>query len=152
MSCTVQEKLQLNIRKLNNNATTPSYATNGSAGLDLSAALDAPMEFKPFERKLVPTGIAIELPKGYEAQVRPRSGLSVKHGMTMVNCIGTVDEDYRGELCVPMINLSNETYIINNGDRIAQMIVSPVQKVDIIEVNELSETKRAEGGFGSTGK
>ncbi len=152
MNCSIQEKIQLNICKLNNNATTPSYATNGSAGLDLSAALDAPMEFKSFERKLVPTGIAIELPKGYEAQVRPRSGLSVKHGMTMVNCIGTVDEDFRGELCVPMINLSQDTYTINNGDRIAQMIVSPVQKVDIIEVNELSETQRADGGFGSTGK
>lgn len=145
-------RLQLNVKRLKNNISLPSYATDGSAGLDLTAGISEPMEFKPFERKLVPTGIIIELPEHYEAQIRPRSGLAIKHGMTLVNCVGTVDEDYRGEVCVPMINLSQETYTINPGDRIAQMVVSPVQKVEIIEIQELTETERSSGGFGSTGK
>jgi len=151
MSCknkVVNLKIQIQDKK---EGKLPSYATEGSAGMDLTAAISEPMEFKPFERKLVPTGIIIELPQGYEAQVRPRSGLSIKYGMTLVNCVGTIDEDYRGNVCVPMINLSQETYIVNPGDRIAQIIISSVQKVNIIEVDELNETKRGEGGFGSTG-
>ena len=146
------EKIKLKIRRLENNIEMPFYATEGAAGMDLTAGISAPMEFKPFERRLVPTGIIIELPASYEAQVRPRSGLSIKFGMTLVNCVGTIDEDYRGEVCVPMINLSNETYIINPGERIAQMIISSVQKAEIVEIKELTATARASGGFGSTGK
>ncbi len=146
------EKIKLKIYCLENNMQIPFYATEGAAGMDLTAGIPESLEFKPFERKLVPTGIIIELPSGYEAQVRPRSGLSLKFGMTLINCVGTIDEDYRGEICVPMINLSNETYFISPGERIAQMVISQVQKAEILEVNELTETVRASGGFGSTGK
>ena len=120
--------------------------------MDLCAFLETPLTLKPLERKLVPTGLKMELPKGYEAQVRPRSGMSIKHGITLINCVGTIDEDYRGELCVPVVNLSNKEFTINNGDRIAQMIISPVTKADIEVVQELSKTQRGEGGFGSTGR
>lgn len=147
----MQSKIDLKIRRLKNNTVMPSYATEGSAGMDLTAAISEPVVLKPFERKLIPAGIIIELPHGYEAQVRPRSGLSIKHGITLVNCVGTIDEDYRGEVCVPLINLSQESYTINPGDRIAQMIISPVTKADIIEVKELTATARSSGGFGSTG-
>jgi len=146
------EKIKLKVHRLKNNIQMPFYATKGAAGMDLTAGITEPMEFKPFERKLVPTGIIIELPADYEAQVRPRSGLSIKFGMTLVNCVGTIDEDYRGEVCVPMINLSNETYIIQPGERIAQMIISRIQKAEIVEVEELTTTARSSGGFGSTGK
>jgi dUTP pyrophosphatase len=147
----MKSKIDLKIRRLNHNVIMPSYATEGAAGMDLTAAIAEPVELKPLERKLIPAGIIIELPQGYEAQVRPRSGLSIKHGITLVNCVGTIDEDYRGEVCVPLINLSQESYTINPGDRIAQMIISPVTKADIIEVKELTSTSRASGGFGSTG-
>ncbi len=147
-----EKKLILKIHRLENNIQIPFYATEGAAGMDLTAGISEPMEFKPFERKLVPTGIIIELPNGYEAQVRPRSGLSIKFGMTLINCVGTIDEDYRGEVCVPMINLSAETYTVQPGERIAQMIISPVHKAEIVEVQELTTTARASGGFGSTGK
>lgn len=146
------EKIELKVKRLENNVSMPFYATEGAAGMDLTAGIQSPIEFKPLERKLVPTGIVIELPTGYEAQVRPRSGMSIKYGMTLVNCVGTVDEDYRGELCVPMINLSGEPYIVMPGERIAQMIIAPVQKAFIVEVDTVSETVRASGGFGSTGK
>ena len=146
------QKIQLKIRRLKNSIELPYYATEGAAGMDLTAGISEPMEFKPFERKLVPTGMIIELPTGYEAQVRPRSGLSIKFGMTLINCIGTIDEDYRGEVCVPMVNISQETYTIQPGERIAQMIISPVVKAQIIQVDELTLTARATGGFGSTGK
>lgn len=146
------EKVRLKIKKLENNVSLPFYATEGAAGMDLTAGLSEPMQFQPLERKLVPTGIIIELPRGYEAQVRPRSGMSIKHGMTLVNCVGTVDEDFRGEVCVPMINLSSEPYTIQPGERIAQMVVSPVQQAELIVVEEVSATARASGGFGSTGK
>ena len=151
MSC-LKSKVKLGIKRLGHCVSLPEYATEGSAGMDLTAAIAEPVEFKPFERKIVPTGIKIELPAGYEAQVRPRSGLSIKHGLTLVNCVGTIDEDYRGEVCVPLINLSQESYTINPGDRIAQMIISPVEKADIVEIEELSQTDRASGGFGSTGR
>jgi len=130
----------------------PSYATEGSAGLDITAGIDEPLEIRPLTRKLVPAGIIIELPQGYEAQIRPRSGLSIKYGITLVNCVGTIDEDYRGEVCVPLINLSDKSYTVQPGERIAQMIISPVQKVEVEEVQEYSQTARATGGFGSTGK
>ena len=145
------EKIKLKLLKLNENVTVPCYQTQGAAGMDLCAFLEEPVTLKPLERKLIPTGLKMELPHGYEAQIRPRSGMSIKHGITLVNCVGTIDEDYRGELCVPVINLSNEDFTILNGDRIAQMIVAPVTKAEILVVTELSDTKRGEGGFGSTG-
>ena len=145
------DTIVLKIKKLDNNKSLPEYATAGAAGMDLTAGIDEPMTFKPFERKLVPTGIIIELPHGYEAQVRPRSGMSIKHGITLVNCVGTIDEDYRGELKVPVINLSQEEYTINPGDRISQMIVAPVVKAQIEVVETVGATNRASGGFGSTG-
>ena len=120
--------------------------------MDLSAAIEEPITLKPLERTLVPTGIKIELEHGYEAQVRQRSGLSIKHGITLINCIGTIDEDYRGELCVPVVNLSNEEYTIQPQERIAQMVIARVEQAKIEVVTELSDTERGEGGFGSTGK
>jgi dUTP pyrophosphatase len=146
------QKVEVKIKKLPNNIEVPFYATDGAAGMDLTAGISASLEFKPFERKIVPTGIIIELPKGYEAQVRPRSGLSIKFGMTLINCVGTIDEDYRGEVCVLMVNISQETYIISPGERIAQMIISPVTRAELVLSEELSDTVRASGGFGSTGK
>jgi len=145
-------EIELKIRRLPNNVSMPSYATEGAAGMDLTAGISEPIDLKPLERKLVPTGIIIELSAGYEAQVRPRSGLAIKSGITLSNCVGTIDEDYRGEVCVGLINLSDTLYTIHPGDRIAQMIIAPIQKVKIIEVNELSTTERASGGFGSTGR
>ena len=145
------EKINLKIQKLDENVTLPCYQTEGAAGMDLRAFLKEPVILEPLERKLIPTGLKIELPSGYEAQIRPRSGMAIKHGITLVNCVGTIDEDYRGELCVPVINLSNEEFTILNGDRIAQMIIAPVTKADIEVVAKLSDTKRGEGGFGSTG-
>jgi len=145
-------EIELKIRRLPNNVSMPYYATEGAAGMDLTAGISEPIDLKPLERKLVPTGIIIELSAGYEAQVRPRSGLAIKSGITLSNCVGTIDEDYRGEVCVGLINLSDTLYTIHPGDRIAQMIIAPIQKVKIIEVNELSTTERASGGFGSTGR
>lgn len=145
-------KISLKILKLNEKVTVPCYQTEGAAGMDLCAFLDVPVTLKSLERKLIPTGLKIELPHGFEAQIRPRSGMSIKHGITLINCVGTIDEDYRGEVCVPIVNLSTEEFTINNGDRIAQMIIAPVTKAQIDVVQELSDTKRGEGGFGSTGK
>ena len=145
-------RINLKVKKLDNNKKLPYYATDGAAGMDITAGINEPAEIKPLERKLIPTGIIIELPKGYEAQIRPRSGLAIKHGITLVNCVGTIDEDYRGEICVPVINLSDKVYVIKPGERIAQMIISSVQKVEIAEIMELSATARDAGGFGSTGK
>ncbi len=145
-------KIKLKIEKLPNNKELPYYASKGAAGMDLTAGIEEPVELKPFERKLIPTGIIIELPEGYEAQIRPRSGLSIKHGITLINCVGTIDEDYRGELCIPLVNLSDTTYVVQPGDRVAQMIVAPVQKVEVAEVEKTNATVRAAGGFGSTGK
>ena len=145
-------KVIVKFLKLHPDPVIPEYQTNGSSGMDLSAYLNEPLELKPMERRLIPTGLKMELPEGYEAQVRPRSGMSIKHGITLINCVGTIDEDYRGEICVPVVNLSNETYTINNRDRIAQMIISPVTKAIAQEIKEeLSVTSRGSGGFGSTG-
>ncbi|PKQ70190.1 MULTISPECIES: dUTP diphosphatase [Raineya] len=129
----------------------PSYATDGSAGMDLRANLENPITLKPLERFLVPTGIFIQLPEGYEAQIRPRSGLSIKKGITLVNAVGTIDSDYTGEIKLPMINLSNEPYTIEDGERLAQMVVARYEKITWQEVSILDETERGEGGFGSTG-
>lgn len=129
----------------------PSYETMASAGMDLRANIEKPIILKPLDRFLVPTGLFIELPIGYEAQVRPRSGLAFKKGVTILNTPGTIDADYRGEIKVILINLSNEDFIINDGERIAQMIISAHEKADWVEVSELIETKRGAGGFGHTG-
>lgn len=129
----------------------PAYETVGSAGVDLRAQLQEPVMLKPLQRALIPTGLYIELPDGYEAQVRPRSGLALKKGVTVLNSPGTIDSDYRGEIKVIMINLSNETTVINTGERIAQLIVAKYEKVQFKEVDELNETERGEGGFGHTG-
>ncbi len=129
----------------------PEYATEDSAGVDLMAAISENITLKPLERKLIPTGIAMELPKGYEAQVRPRSGLAIKHGITVLNSPGTIDADYRGEVCVILINLSHDDFLVTRGMRIAQMIISPVTRADFVTSDELSETLRGQGGFGSTG-
>jgi len=130
----------------------PFYATEASAGMDLYANIDTPLSLKPLERALVPTGISIELPVGYEAQIRPRSGLATKHGISIINSPGTVDADFRGELRVSLVNLSNETFEIAPGERIAQMVVAKHEKVEWVDVEVLSETARGEGGWGSTGK
>ncbi|EFL88232.1 dUTP diphosphatase [Ahrensia sp. R2A130] len=127
----------------------PAYETAGSAGFDLKAAEDLTIE--PGERALVATGLAMALPSGHEGQVRPRSGLAVKHGITVLNSPGTVDEDYRGEVKVPLINHGHEAFVITRGMRIAQMVVAPVVQVDVAEVDELDDTSRGSGGFGSTG-
>ena len=142
----------LKIQRLVNNRILPEYKTEGASGMDLCAAIAEPVVLKPFERKLIPTGLKIELEKGYEAQIRPRSGLSIKHGITLINCVGTIDEDYRGELCVPVINLSNEEYTIQPDERIAQMVIAKTEHAKIEVVTMLSETDRGSGGFGSTGK
>ncbi len=130
----------------------PSYATAGSSGMDLRANLETPIILQPLERKLVPTGIFIELPDGYEAQVRPRSGLAIKQGITCLNSPGTIDADYRGEIKIILINLSQEEQVIQHGDRIAQMIIHKVERANWQEVDVLLVTERNEGGFGHTGK
>jgi dUTP pyrophosphatase len=145
------DKLTVNI--INNSANPlPAYATEGSSGLDLRANIEAEIVLQPLERTLVPTGLFIELPIGYEAQVRPRSGLAIKQGITCLNSPGTVDADYRGELKVVLINLSNEHQAIHPGERIAQMVIQKVEHVTLVEVKEIGTTIRGEGGFGHTGK
>ena len=130
----------------------PQYATPLSAGLDLRANIDEPIELKSLERKLIPTGLFIELPEGYEAQIRPRSGLAIKHGITLVNTPGTIDADYRGEIGVIVINLSKDAFTINDGERICQMVIAKHERAEWMEVSELNETERGAGGFGHTGK
>lgn len=142
----------LKIYRMEHNKFVPEYKTAGAAGMDLCAAISEPITLKPLERYLVPTGLKIELEHGYEAQIRPRSGLSIKHGISLINCVGTVDEDYRGEVCVGLVNLSNNDYTIQPDERIAQMVIAKVEQAKIEVVTELSETARGEGGFGSTGK
>ncbi|MFP8488009.1 dUTP diphosphatase [Gracilimonas sp. Q87] len=129
----------------------PSYETMASAGMDIRAALEAPLILKPGERKLIPTGLQIALPEGYEAQIRPRSGLAIRNGITMLNTPGTIDADYRGEVKVIAINHGEEDFEISHGDRIAQMVIAPVTQFPVVQVNELDETDRGDGGFGSTG-
>ena len=130
----------------------PAYETSGSAGMDLRAVLDTETVLQPGARMLVPTGLFIELPSGYEAQVRARSGLAIKHGIGLVNGVGTIDSDYRGEIKVPMINWGEEPFVIRSGDRIAQMVIARYERVDWEVVDELEETERGAGGFGHTGK
>lgn len=129
----------------------PSYATELSAGMDLRANLDQPIELQPLQRALVPTGLFMALPEGYEAQVRPRSGLAIKKGITVLNSPGTIDADYRGEVCVILVNLSNEPFTITDGERIAQMVIARHEQVTWCECDVLDETERGAGGFGHTG-
>lgn len=138
-------------KKLSSNAKIPSYQTTGSAGMDISACLVEPLTLKPMQRAVVPTGLATEVPIGYEIQVRARSGLAAKRGISLVNGIGTIDSDYRGEIRVILVNLSDKDFVIKTGDRIAQLIVTHYDQPTIKEVAELSSTIRQDGGFGSTG-
>lgn len=130
----------------------PRYATPQSAGMDLRANLDAPVTLQPLQRVLIPTGLRIALPAGYEAQIRPRSGLALKHGITLLNTPGTIDADYRGEIGIILINLGQEPFVVNDGERIAQMVVARHEQPELVEVKVLDETERGEGGFGHTGK
>jgi len=130
----------------------PQYATKGSSGMDVRASLDIPVTLQPLQRTLIPTGLFVEIPAGYEIQIRPRSGLAVKQGITCLNTPGTVDSDYRGEIKIILINLSSEEQVINPGDRIAQMIIQKVERAEFEQVEILNETERAAGGFGHTGK
>lgn len=129
----------------------PTYATDGASGMDLRAFIDEPVILQPMERRLIPTGLFVQIPEGYEGQVRARSGLAIKHGIGLVNSIGTIDSDYRGELKIPVINFGNESFTINNGDRVAQLVIASYERVTPIVVSELDETDRGEGGFGHTG-
>jgi dUTP pyrophosphatase len=129
----------------------PAYATTQSAGMDLRANLDAPVTLHPMERRLIPTGLHIALPEGYEAQVRPRSGLALKHGLTVLNAPGTIDADYRGDIGVVLINLSTEDFVVNDGERIAQLVIARYEQAELQLVEELDETERGEGGYGHTG-
>ncbi|MHA4989519.1 dUTP diphosphatase [Cetobacterium somerae] len=137
---------------LENGVELPKYMTEGAAGMDVKANITESVTLKTLERKLIPTGIKMEIPSGYEVQVRPRSGLALKHGITLVNTPGTIDSDYRGEVGVILINLSNEEFIVNPGERIGQLVLQKVYKMEFEKVDELSTTVRAEGGFGHTGK
>lgn len=137
------------VNKSNN--SLPEYATLGSSGMDVRAFINEPIILKPFERTLVATGLFLEIPAGFEIQIRPRSGLAIKQGITCLNTPGTIDSDYRGEVKVILINLSNETAIINSGDRIAQMVLQKIEKAELLIIENLSETNRGEGGFGHTG-
>ena len=129
----------------------PAYATPQSAGMDLRANLDEPVTLQPMERRLIPTGLYIALPEGFEAQVRPRSGLALKHGVTVLNTPGTIDADYRGEIGVVLINLSQAAFVVNDGERIAQMVIARCEQGELVTVETLDETERGEGGYGHTG-
>lgn len=143
----------MNLKIINQSSNPlPSYATKGSSGMDLRANLTEPVILQSLDIKLIPTGIHIELPEGFEAQVRPRSGLALKRGLSMPNTPATIDSDYRGELKVILINLSKEPQTIQHGDRIAQMVICAYQKVTLVEVDELTDTERGKGGFGHTGE
>ena len=143
--------IKILIKKISDKVSTPKYETLGSSGMDISAYLEKPVPMEPGEKALIPTGFSLSIPKGLEVQIRPRSGLAAKKSITVLNSPGTIDADYRGEIKVILINLSKEKFIVENGIRIAQMVVCPVVQAKLQEVNELSETTRGIGGFGSTG-
>ena len=147
------EKMAIEVKIINESANPlPAYITEGAAGMDIRAFLTEPVTLHSLQRVLIPTGLFIELPQGYEAQIRPRSGLAIKQGITCLNTPGTIDSDYRGEIKIILINLSSEEQVVQNGDRIAQMVIQKVEKISWEEVGFLSETTRNNGGFGSTGK
>jgi len=141
----------MNVRIITKSGQLPAYETEGSAGMDLRAFMESPITLAPMERALVPTGLFLEIPRGYEAQVRARSGLAVKHGIGLVNGIGTIDSDYRGEVKVALINWGSEPFTIENGDRIAQLVIAPYERVRWEKTDTLEETERGAGGFGHTG-
>lgn len=141
----------MEIRIVSKGGALPAYATEGSSGADLRAYIEEPVTLMPGERRLVPTGLFVEIPQGVEAQIRARSGLAIKHGIGLVNGVGTVDSDYRGEWNIPLINWGQEPYTIHSGDRIAQVIFSRYEKADFVSVSQISETERGAGGFGHTG-
>ena len=143
---------RVQFKKLRPDAIVPKYMTPGAAGLDLSAAIDEPIELRPGERRMISTGLSVEIPPGFEGSVRPRSGLARDHGVTLVNSPGTVDSDFRGALSVIVINLGQSSFTMKPGERIAQMVIAPVAHAEVVEVKELSETARGAGGFGSTGR
>lgn len=143
--------MQINFRKTHPDAIVPQYATDGASGLDLHARLPHEIYLQPGVRFTVPTGISVELPEGFEAQVRPRSGLAKKHGVTVLNTPGTVDNDYRGEICIILINHGDEAYKIEPNARVAQLVIAPVMRVELVRAGDLSATERGAGGFGSTG-
>ncbi len=145
------EKVKIKV-VIENGVEHPKYMTSGSAGMDIRAHIEDSVTLKPLERKLISSGIRMEIPEGYEVQVRPRSGLAFKHGLTVLNSPGTVDSDYRGDVGVILVNLSNEDYTVSPGERIAQLVVNKVAQAELIEVEELNETERNSGGFGHTGK
>ena len=152
LQCAKGKKIMIKIQVVNKgHQQLPTYATKQSAGMDLRANLEAPITLHPMERRLIPTGLHIALPEGYEAQVRPRSGLALKHGLTVLNAPGTIDADYRGEVGVVLINLSTEDFVINDGERIAQMVIARHEQGDFVVVEQLDETERGEGGYGHTG-
>ncbi|MCL2761906.1 MAG: dUTP diphosphatase [Treponema sp.] len=144
-------RLTLRISRIDPGVPLPQYESDGAAGMDLRAFLAADLLIPPMGRVRVPTGLRMEIPKGFEAQVRPRSGLAIKNGITVLNSPGTIDSDYRGDVDVILVNLGAETFTVQNGDRIAQLVIAPVSRVDLIEATELSVTGRGSGGFGSTG-
>ena len=144
------QTIRINIVNTSDNPL-PAYATSGSAGMDLRACLTAPVTLQPLERQLIPTGLFIELPEGYEGQMRPRSGLAIKQGLTCLNSPGTVDADYRGELKVILVNFSNTAQVINHGDRIAQLVIAKTERAELILADQLNESARGNGGFGHTG-
>ncbi len=143
--------MRVKIKRLRPNIELPRYHTTDSAGMDLMAAIDTSITLKPLERKLVPAGFSIEIPAGYEVQIRARSGMSLKHGITAANGVGTVDADFRGEICAILVNLSNQDFTIEPGMRVAQMVLSKYEQIEWDERSELGKTKRGEGGYGSTG-
>lgn len=141
----------MRIRKKSPEVSLPAYESEGAAGLDVKAFIQAPFCIHPLERGRIPTGLFLEIPAGYEAQVRPRSGLAARHGITVLNAPGTIDSDYRGELEIILVNVGAESFTVHNGDRIAQLVIAPVSRAVVIEAEQLSESKRGAGGFGSTG-
>ena len=147
------ETIKIKVKRLDSHQVfpLPSYASTGSSGCDLRASVDAPITLNPGEVKLIPTGLAISVPPGYEAQIRPRSGIALKHGVGMVNSPGTIDADYRGEIGIILINWGKDPFVIQRGDRIAQMVIARVCRAEIREVDELDETDRGDGGFGHSG-
>ena len=153
MTMPASATVKVPLKRLDNGAdlALPQHETAGSAGADIRAAVDAPLRLEPGQRALVPAGFAMALPAGYEAQVRPRSGLAVKNGITVLNAPGTIDSDYRGEVRVPLINLGDEAFTVERGMRIAQLVIAPVVQAGFDEVSDLDETARGAGGFGSTG-
>ncbi len=146
------EPIKLKVKRLAHAKDLPRYATPGAAGMDLTAAIDKPLKLESGKRVGIPTGLIVEIPPGYEGQVRPRSGLAARAGISLTNCVGTIDSDYRGEVVVLAINHGQEAYTFEPGERIAQLLLMPVPRVEIIEVDDTNESERGEGGFGSTGR